>query len=157
MSHFLIAFSLAAHNLAAVIFIGYYVLLALIHLPALQAGAPNSAGALISAISKRSRAWLYASLIVFAVSGAYLTLEDPSYLGLANFGNLWTILMLVKHILVVVMIVVGLWFNAILRVGPMASSNTGAAQAIANFRRYVNVMAITGVAVLLLTAVAQAL
>lgn len=157
MSQFLVALSVWLHGLAAVIFIGYYLLLALVYLPALPAGAPNGYGPIISAISKRSRAWLYASLVVFAASGAYLTLKDPSYLGLAHFGNLWTILMLIKHILVLMMLLVGLWFNAILRVGPMASSNTGAAQAIANFRRYVNVMAITGVAVLLLTAVAQAL
>ncbi len=157
MSQFLIALSLWLHNLAAVIFIGYYILLALIYLPALQASAPNSPGATITAISKHSRAWLYAALIVFAASGVYLTLEDPSYLGLANFGNLWTLLMLVKHVLILVMIVVGLWFNAILRVGPTASSNTGSAQAIANFRRYVNIMAGTGTAVLLLSAVAQAL
>jgi hypothetical protein len=36
------------------------------------------------------------------------------------------------------------------------SSNTGATQAIARFRQYSNLMAITGVLVLLLTAISQA-
>ena len=72
-----------------------------------------------------------------------------------DFGNLWGILMLVKHLLVLGMIAVGFWFNAILRVGPLMSSNTGAVLAMARFRWYSNAMAISGVLVLLLTALAQ--
>jgi hypothetical protein len=50
----------------------------------------------------------------------------------------------------------GFWFNGILRVGPLMSSNTGAAQAQIRFRLYVNLMAIAGILVLLLTAISQA-
>jgi len=82
-------------------------------------------------------------------------LIDSGYLGFMDFGNLWGILMLVKHLLVFGMIAMGFWFNAILRVGPMMSSNTGTVQAIARFRWYSNAMAISGVMVLLLTAFAQ--
>jgi hypothetical protein len=64
--------------------------------------------------------------------------------------------MLVKHILVLGMIAQGFWYNAILRVGPMMSSNHGTEQAIVRFRNYVNLMAVSGVLVLLLTAFAQA-
>jgi hypothetical protein len=53
------------------------------------------------------------------------------------------------------MIGMGFWFNAILRVGPLMSSNTGAEQALVRFRQYSNLMAITGILVLLLTAIAQ--
>ncbi len=157
MSTLLIALSSWLHSLAAVIFVGYYVLLAVIYLPALQADPQEAAAPILSAISKRSRTWLYASLIVFAVTGAYLTLVDPKYLGLANFGNPWTILMLLKHLLVLVMVGIGFWFNAILRAGPMASSSTGTAQAFSLFRSHANTMALAGVLVLLLTAISQAL
>ena len=95
-------------------------------------------------------------MLVFAGTGSYLTLTDPSYLGLGTFRNPWTVLMLIKHALILGMISMGFWFNAILRVGPLASSNTGAAQAIGHFRSYVRAMAVTGVVVLLLTALAQA-
>ena len=81
-------------------------------------------------------------------------LIDSGYLGFMDFGNFWGIVMLVKHILVFAMIVLGFWFNAIMRVGPMMSSNNPE-QAIARFRQYVNAMAICGVLVLLLTALAQ--
>lgn len=80
---------------------------------------------------------------------------DPGYLGFMDFGNIWGIVMLVKHILVVAMIALGFWFNAILRVGPMMSSNNNADTAVARFRKYVNAMAVCGGLVLLLTTLAQ--
>lgn len=46
-------------------------------------------------------------------------------------------------------------FNALMRVGPMMSSNNPE-QAIFRFQKYVNLMAISGVLVLLLTAISQA-
>jgi uncharacterized membrane protein len=153
MSQILFSLSTWLHAVATVIMIGHYLLLALIYLPVLA--KENSGGMILSAISKRSRVWMYLSLIVFAVTGTYLTIADPNYLGIGNFGNIWGILMLVKHILIVGMIVIGFWYNAILRVGPLMSSNTGADQALARFGLYSKLMAVSGVLVLLLTALAQ--
>lgn len=152
MSQTLVALSYWLHAMGTVIFIGHYLLLSLIYLPVLS----TADGTILSQISRRSRVWLYVSILVFAVTGVYLTFVDPNYLGIGNFGNPWAILMLVKHILIVAMIGMGFWFNVILRVGPLMSSNTGAAEALARFRQYSNLMAITGVLVLLLTAVSQA-
>lgn len=98
---------------------------------------------------------MYSSLLIFAVTGIYLTFADPNYSGFADFDNLWGILMLVKHLLILGMIAMGFWFNAILRVGPLMSSNTGAEQAIRRFSLNANLMAISGVIILLLTALAQ--
>ena len=153
MPQILLSLSTWLHALATVIFIGHYLLLTLIYLPVL-AKAP-SGGTLLSAISKRSRSWMYVSLIVFAVTGIYLTFADSNYLGLGNFGNVWGVLMLVKHILILAMIVMGGYFNAILHVGPLMSSNSGAEQAIARFSSYSKWMAGSGALVLLLTALAQ--
>ena len=82
-------------------------------------------------------------------------LIDTGYLGFMNFGNVWGIVMLVKHVVVLVMIALGFWFNAILRVGPMMSSNSGVDLATSRFRLYSNLMAICGLLVLFLTAIAQ--
>ncbi len=155
MPQILVAVSIWLHNLATVIFIGHFVLLSLVYLPALQDGGQSACGTIISAISKRSRSWLYASLLVFAGTGVLLMLVDPSYMGIGQFNNPWSILMLVKHFIIFGMIGLGFWYNAILRVGPQASSKAGAAQAIARFRRYVQWMAASGAAVLLFTALAQ--
>ena len=157
MSQFLMVTSIWLHSVAALVFVGHYLLLALIYLPILgKEDALKTTGPILSAISKRSRVWLYTSMLVFLVTGVYLTFVDPNYRGLGNFSNPWAMLMLVKHILILGMVIVGFWFNAILRVGPLMSSNTGAGQALARFRRYVNAMTIAGLAVLLLTALAQA-
>lgn len=152
MTQFLISLSYWLHAVATVIFIGHFVLLAVIYLPVLSKGGN---GPLLSEISKRSRPWLYASLIVFMITGIYLMIVDSNYMGVGNFSNPWAVMMLVKHILIIVMIAMGFWFNAILRVGPMMSSNNVAEQAIVRFRKYVNAMAVSGVLVLLLTALAQ--
>ena len=157
MTQILAVSSLWLHSLATIPFVGHYLLLSLVYLPAFQAqGFDEKSGLILSGISRRSRGWLYGSLLVFVVTGTYLMLTDPGYLGFMNFGNLWGILMLVKHLLVLGMIGMGFWFNAVLRVGPMLSSKTGASPAFDRFRLYANLMAILGVLVLLLTALAQA-
>lgn len=156
MTQILTAISYWLHALATVIFIGHYLLLSLIYLPVLSTDEDDiGCKSALSEISKRSRGWLYASLLIFILTGTYLTLIDPNYLGLGNFSNLWGILMLLKHLLLVGMIAMGFWFNAILRVGPQTKSGSAAVQAVARFRQYSNIMAISGVLVLLLTALSQ--
>jgi uncharacterized membrane protein len=151
MSQILITLSVWLHALGTVVLIGHYLLLSIIYLPVL--GKNN--GAILSEISKRSRPWLYTSLLIFMVTGIYLMLVDPNYLGIGNFSNVWAIMMLVKHILVVGMIALGFWYNAILRVGPMMGSNNSAELGTSRFRLYSNLMAISGILILLLTALAQ--
>ncbi len=150
MSQVLIALSTWLHALATTVLIGHYLLLSVIYLPAL---AKN--GAALSEISKRSRSWLYIALLVFAVTGTYLMLIDSGYLGFMDFGNFWGAMMFSKHILVFVMLVLGFWYNAILRVGPMMSSNNSAELGIQRFRQYSNWMTVLGVLILLLTALSQ--
>ena len=150
-SQVLTSLSIWLHNIATVTLIGHHLLLSLLYIPTLATSHPT----LLSEISKRSRPWMYISLLIFAFTGTYLTFADPNYLGFADFGNVWSILMLIKHLLILGMIGMGFWFNAILRVGPMMRSNNGARQAILRFRLYANLMAISGMVVLLLTALGQ--
>ena len=151
MSQILIALSVWLHALGTVVLIGHYLLLSVIYLPGLARDNPM----ILSEISKRSRPWLYISLLIFMVTGIYLMLVDPNYLGVGNFGNVWGVMMLVKHLLVVGMIGLGFWFNAILRVGPMMGSNNSGELGTRRFRLYSNLMAVSGIFILLLTALAQ--
>lgn len=156
MSQILIMLSYWLHSLVTAVLIGYYLLLVLIYLPAFKNNQANPmSGTLLSETSNRSRGWLYGSFGIFIITGIYLMLVDPNYLGLGNFGNTWSILMLVKHIVIVGMLIAGFWFNAVKRVGPEARTNPDPAQALAPFSLYAKVMAIAGVLVLLLTAVSQ--
>jgi uncharacterized membrane protein len=151
MSPILIALSVWLHALATVILIGHYFLLSVIYLPVLEKGG----GAFLSQISKRSRPWMYISLAIFMVTGTYLMFADPNYRGVGDFGNFWSVMMLIKHLLIVGMIWLGFWNNAFLRVGPMMASSNNADLGIRRFRTYSTLMAISGVLVLLLTALAQ--
>ncbi len=155
MSQFLYAVSTWLHALATIVLIGHYLLLSVLYLPAFGKQTSEVAGPLLSDVSKRSRVWMYASLVIFMITGLYLMLVDPNYLGVGNFSNPWAVAMLIKHILIVGMIGLGFWFNALLRVGPMMSSNHGAEQAMLRFGLYSKLMAVSGVFVLLLTAFAQ--
>ena len=157
MPQALIALSYWLHEMGTVLLIGNYLLLSIIYLPVfVKNQAETSIGMILSDISKHSRVWMYTSVFIFIVSGIFLMVANPNYLGVGDFGNIWSILMLVKHILIVAMLGIGFWFNGILRVGPLMSSNTGASLAIARFRQYSNLMAGVGVLVLLLTAISQA-
>ncbi len=151
MSQILIALSTWLHALATIVLIGHYLLLSAIYLPVLAKNGPA-----LSEISKRSRWWLYTSLLIFAITGTYLMLIDSGYLGFMNFSNFWGAMMFTKHILVFAMIALGFWYNAILRVGPMMGSNNSAELGIQRFRAYSNWMTILGVLILLLTALSQA-
>ena len=155
MSQILIALSYWLHSLATVILIGHYLLLAIIYLPAMKNSSLDVTGPILSQISKQSRRWMYTSLLTFMVTGVYLMFADPNYLGVGDFGNFWSIMILVKHLLIVVMVGAGFFFNAILRVGPMLSSHNSAEQAQTRFQLFTKIMAISGVLVLLLTAFAQ--
>jgi uncharacterized membrane protein len=153
MSQLLIATSTTLHALALIIFIGHYLLMSLIYLPALS--GTEHAGKALGEMSARSRRWLYLSILVFAVTGVHLMLVNPNYLGVGNFSNPWALLMLIKHLVIVILIGLGFWFNALQRVGPAMRSNSGAAQGVTKFRQYSNLMAIGGVIVLALTALSQ--
>ena len=158
MSQILIPLSYWLHSLGTAVLIGYYIILTLICLPAfINNQASPVSGTILSEISKRSRGWLYSSLLIFIITGIYLMLTDPNYLGLGNFGNPWSVLMLVKHILIVAMLGIGFWFNGIKRVGTDVRVNPDPAQALASFSLYAKLMAFTGTLVLLLTAVSQGL
>lgn len=154
MTPLLLAAATALHALATVVFIGHYLLLALLYLPVL-ATADTGRWVALSEVSKRSRPWLYVSLLVFFLTGIYLMLVDTNYLGIGKFSNSWAILMLVKHVVVLVMIGIGLYYNAVARVGPALRTRPGDAQTMARFRSYVNMMSVSGVLVIVLTALAQ--
>ena len=151
MTQILIALSTWLHALGTAILIGHYLLLSVLYLPVLE----KDGGTYLSQISRRSRPWMYASLVVFMVTGIYLMIVDPNYRGVGDFGNFWAVMMLVKHLLIVGMIGLGFWYNAFLRVGPMMASSNNAEVGIHRFRMYSNLMAISGILVLLLTALAQ--
>ena len=150
-----ISLSVWLHAIATAVFIGHFVLLSGVYLPAFQGVKDTASFEVLSRISKLSRTWLYAALAVFIITGTHLMLIDQNYLGLMNFGNLWGVVMLLKHGVIFAMLAIGFWYNAIQRVGPTLVSSNRAGQAFDQFRRYTNWMAVLGILGLLLTAISQ--
>jgi uncharacterized membrane protein len=86
-------------------------------------------------------------------------LIDPNYLGFVNFGNAWAVVISAKHLVVLLIIVLGAYQDrAIVR--KLADPSTAAADRPAALRRLkltTNAAALCGVVILLLTAIAQGL
>jgi uncharacterized membrane protein len=146
------------HTVATVLLIGHYMLLNLIYLPVSNrhlSGAVTRT--VVEEVFARFRPWVYGSLAVFGVTEIYLMLVSPHYLGVGKFVNPWSVLMLVKHILVLMMIGLGSYINVIIR-GWTRPSATDADHAVglSRLQSMVNIMMVCGVVILSLTTAAQA-
>ena len=82
-------------SIATILLVGHHLLLTLVYLPVLA--KENSGGIILSTLSKRSRNWMYTSLVIFMVTGIYLMIVDPNYLGVRKFRKPVGIVMLVKY------------------------------------------------------------
>lgn len=160
MNQILLVGALWLHNLSTVILIGYYLILALVFLPAFGRDTKNSSlGLMIEQVSSRTRILIIVSLVGLIVTGLYLMFMDPGYKSFAELNNSWGFLILAKHVLLVIMIGLGYFTDrAILpAVAKPIKGKSGANPFLKQLKVIVNVLAFLGVAILLLTAIAQAL
>ena len=97
------------HSLATVILLCYYALLALVVVPVLPRAVNGPAlGRAIPAIERRALPLTLASIGVFLVTGTYLLLTEDRFLGLGHvFGNAWSTLIVIKHVMVIALIGIG--------------------------------------------------
>ena len=65
-------------------------------------------------LKKRLSALVYASIVGLLATGLLMSNRAPAYLGLFSFGNLYSTLLTVKHILVLLMIGVALYRSLVL-------------------------------------------
>ncbi len=154
MSTFLVALSTWLHTLATIVFIGYYLFTGLIYLPVLERQMQaNTLRSLLEQVSARLRPFLGGSLLIFLVTGTHLMLINKDYLGLGNFfANSWSILIVIKHVLVLAFIVLAFYSERAF-LGQISDQNP---KALMQFRWALNINMILGVLILLLTAIAQA-
>jgi uncharacterized membrane protein len=160
MDQALLVGTLWLHNLSTVILIGYYLILALVFLPAFGTDSKGSnIGQMIEQVSSRTRILIIASLVGLIVTGLYLMFMDPGYKSFADLSSTWGFLILAKHVLLVIMIGLGYFTDrAILpAVAKPVKGKPGANPFLNQLKVIVNVLAILGVAILLLTAIAQVL
>jgi uncharacterized membrane protein len=98
----LLSLSLLFHTLATIALMGFYFTLGMIYLPVMkQQLAPAETKKVVIGAFNAFRIRIYLSLIIFAVTGIHLTWVNRNFSGPGNFGNPWSMLMLVKHLFVV--------------------------------------------------------
>ena len=154
MSTILVALSTWLHTLATIVMIGYFVFTSLIYLPVfarqMQANALRD---LLEQISARLRPFFGGALLIFLVTGTHLMLINQNYLGLGNFfSNPWSVLIVVKHVLVLPFLALAV-FSERAFLGQISDQKP---EALKQFRWAVNINTVLGVAILLLTSIAQA-
>ncbi|MBN1285015.1 MAG: CopD family protein [Anaerolineae bacterium] len=147
------------HLLATAILIGQYVLLSFVYVPLFTRQLKGATlGEMLEALFDKARPFVLGSVLVFIITGIYLMLVDSSYLGFGDFGNTWSVMMLVKHILVLALFVLGAYVErtlvvklaGALKAGQESSALTG------QFRTAMNAMMLGSIVILLLTALAEA-
>jgi uncharacterized membrane protein len=150
----LIALSTWLHALATIIMIGYYIFISLIFLPIFESQMQGTAlRNLLELVSNRFRPYFGGSLLIFLVTGSYLMLINKSYMGLGHFfGNPWSALIVIKHLLVLVFLVLAVYSERayLTKIGDENPT------ALKKFRLAVYVNTFMGTAILLLTSIAQA-
>jgi uncharacterized membrane protein len=146
------------HTVAFVIGWGYYGVLGRMILPALgrSLDGPAQASALV-AIERRALPLVVVSLVLFSVTGSYLLVADPQYAGLGDvFASAWTVLMLVKHVLVVGLVVLGVAADRVVRRIGDATTDAARASGIRRLTLTAEGATVLGALIVLLTAAAQA-
>jgi uncharacterized membrane protein len=145
------------HLLATVAMIGYYAILGLVVLPAIRGLVPAPAlGGSIAAIERRATPLIIGSLVIFLATGVFLMTTDPRYGGVGDVsGSTWATLFLVKHVVVLAMVGVGVYIDALVVRRFAAAEAPDDPAAVRLLILACSVMTLLGAVVLFLTAAAQ--
>ena len=147
------------HTVALVIAWGYYGILGRIALPALERALDRGAiPAALLAMERRAAPLVVVSCVLFTLTGTYLLVLDPHYAGLGNFAaSAWTLLMLVKHGLVVGFVALAVAVDLLVRRIGRAGDRGPCERDLRWLRFGAEGATGLGALIVLLTAVAQAL
>lgn len=99
------------HNLFTVIWMGGLIVSVLAYLPAVKEAAETGLQAkkVIAAFQRRQSRWVYLSIIGLILTGLMMSKRSPEFEGLLSFGNPYTAVLSLKHLLVLAMIAVTLY------------------------------------------------
>lgn len=99
------------HDLFTAVWVGGLALMVLTVLPSSKKvfeKGPQSQ-ALINAITRRHRIWVYFSIAGLFITGLLLSKSEPGFMGFMRFDNLYSILTAIKHILTFAMVFLALF------------------------------------------------
>jgi len=154
MTNYLVALSTWLHALATIVMIGYFIFTSLIFLPVFERQIQvNALRPLLEHISARLKPFFGGSLLIFIVTGTHLMLVNENYLGLGKFfSNSWSVLMVIKHVLVVAFLALAVFSER----AYLVKISDQKPEALKQFRLALNINTILGAVILLLTSIVQA-
>jgi len=99
------------HDLFTAVWIGGLITLGLTVLPSVKKslGKGPQTKSLMNAIQKRHGVFVYVSMIGLVLTGLLQANRSPAFQGLFSFGNTYSTVLAIKHILVVAMIAIALY------------------------------------------------
>jgi uncharacterized membrane protein len=105
------------HDLFTVVWVGGLIALGLVVMPSARKvlGMGPQTKKLMETIQKRMSMLVYVSIVGLLLTGLLLSRRSPAFQGLLQFGNTYSIVLVFKHILVLLMIAVTLLRSLALR------------------------------------------
>jgi uncharacterized membrane protein len=105
------------HDLFTVFWIGGMITLGVVVLPAARKvlGIGPDTKKLMDAIQKRLSVLVYVSIVGLLITGMLLARRAPAFQGLFSFGNTYSLILGIKHVLTLLMVTVALWRSIALR------------------------------------------
>lgn len=102
------------HLATTVIWIGGIVFILFVAIPSAKQVLGTEAGKLMGEISKRFTPLANYSIILLLITGITLTGLNKHFSGVGDFGNNWTLILALKHVLVLGMVVVHFYRGLVL-------------------------------------------
>ena len=113
-----IVFGLATffHNLFTVVWIGGLIVTVISILPSVKEalGTGPQVKKVMMAFQKRQSVWVYISMAGLILTGVMLSNRNPEFEHLFGFGNMYSVLLSIKHILVLILIGLTLYRTLVL-------------------------------------------
>ena len=140
------------HDLLTAVWIGGLITLGLTVMPSIKKilGKGPETKKLMDAIQKRHSVFIYVSMIGLVLTGFLQANRTSAYLGLFSFGNTYSAVLAVKHILVIAMIAIAMYRSLAL-----AQASTPNQENLKKVLLILNI--IIGVSILLLSGFTAAL
>ncbi len=115
MVDLILAVSIFLHLIATVFWIGGIVIFNFLIVPTVQKHLdPPTAGKFMGPLGRTARKIAYTGIILFIASGSLMTVVNRNYEGLLVMENVWSQVMVVKHFLVALLIILGIYHYEVL-------------------------------------------
>jgi len=143
------------HDLFTAVWVGGLITLGITVLPSARKvlGVGPQTKQLMDVIQKRLSVLVYVSIVVLAVTGALQANRNPAFQGMFSFGNPYSTVLTLKHILVLAMVAVALIRRLVL--GRQSGPSTPSREKLSAGLLFINIA--LGIVVLLLSGFAVAL